>query len=142
MPWRSCASGIRGTRTNNRGPVPPSAATVVLVQVALVLLTNRFMPRRFHNCPATRELEQLRAALSSRYLVERELAAGGMAKVYVAHDIKHDRDVAVKLLNPELSQSLGGDRFLTEIRTTARLQHQHILPLLDSRIRSERTCGW
>ena len=78
------------------------------------------------------QLEQLRAALFSRYVVERELAAGGMAKVYIAHDVKHDRDVAIKLLNPELSQSLGGDRFLSEIRTTARLQHPHILPLLDS----------
>jgi len=78
------------------------------------------------------QLEQLRAAVSSRYVIERELGAGGMAKVYVAHDVKHDRDVAIKVLNPELSQSLGSERFLSEIRTTARLQHPHILPLLDS----------
>jgi serine/threonine-protein kinase len=78
------------------------------------------------------QLEQLRAAVSSRYVIERELGAGGMAKVYLAHDVKHDRDVAIKVLNPELSQSLGSDRFLSEIRTTARLQHPHILPLLDS----------
>ncbi len=55
-----------------------------------------------------------------------------MATVYLAHDIKHDRDVAVKVLHPDLGAALGGERFLTEIRTTARLQHPHILPLLDS----------
>src|SRR6478672_6703109 len=55
-----------------------------------------------------------------------------MATVYLAHDIKHDRDVAIKVLHPDLGAALGGDRFLSEIRTTARLQHPHILPLLDS----------
>jgi len=76
--------------------------------------------------------ERLTAALSDRYRVERELGAGGMATVYLAHDIKHDRDVAIKVLHPDLGAALGGERFLTEIRTTARLQHPHILPLLDS----------
>src|SRR5689334_5469111 len=55
-----------------------------------------------------------------------------MAAVYLGHDLKHDRDVAIKLLHPELAAALGGERFLSEIRTTARLQHPHILPLLDS----------
>src|SRR4029078_6480950 len=55
-----------------------------------------------------------------------------MAAVYLARDIKHDRDVAIKVLHPDLGAALGGDRFLSEIRTTARLQHPHILPLLDS----------
>src|SRR6478672_1290774 len=55
-----------------------------------------------------------------------------MATVYLAHDIKHDRDVAIKVLHPDLGAALGGERFLSEIRTTARLQHPHILPLLDS----------
>ena len=55
-----------------------------------------------------------------------------MATVYLAHDLKHDRDVAIKVLHPELGAALGGERFLREIRTTARLQHPHILPLLDS----------
>ncbi|WP_310571852.1 protein kinase, partial [Gemmatimonas sp.] len=77
-------------------------------------------------------LSRLTAALADRYRVERELGAGGMATVYLAHDIKHDRDVAIKVLHPDLGAALGGDRFLTEIRTTARLQHPHILPLLDS----------
>jgi eukaryotic-like serine/threonine-protein kinase len=75
---------------------------------------------------------RLTAALADRYRIERELGAGGMATVYLAHDLKHDRDVAIKVLHPDLGAALGSDRFLTEIRTTARLQHPHILPLLDS----------
>jgi len=74
----------------------------------------------------------LAAALSDRYRIERELGAGGMATVYLAHDLKHGRDVAIKVLHPDLGAALGGERFLSEIRTTARLQHPHILPLLDS----------
>src|SRR3954462_5968175 len=66
------------------------------------------------------------------YRVERELGAGGMATVYLAHDLKHDRDVAIKLLHPELAAAIGGERFLSEIRTTARLQHPRLLPLPDS----------
>ncbi len=77
-------------------------------------------------------LTRLTATLSDRYRLERELGAGGMATVYLAHDLKHDRDVAIKVLHPDLGAALGGERFLTEIRTTARLQHPHILPLLDS----------
>ncbi len=71
-------------------------------------------------------------AFAGRYTIERELGAGGMATVYLAHDIKHDRDVAIKVLHPDLGAALGSERFLSEIRTTARLQHPHILPLLDS----------
>src|SRR5512140_1206108 len=55
-----------------------------------------------------------------------------MATVYLAHDLRHDRDVAIKVLHPDLGAALGAERFLSEIRTTARLQHPHILPLLDS----------
>ncbi len=77
-------------------------------------------------------MQRLTAALSDRYRIDRELGAGGMATVYLAHDIKHDRDVAIKVLHPNLGAALGGDRFLTEICTTARLQHLHILPLLES----------
>ena len=75
---------------------------------------------------------RLNLALADRYRIDRELGAGGMATVYLAHDLKHDRDVAVKVLHPDLGAALGGDRFLSEIKTTARLQHPHILPLLDS----------
>jgi serine/threonine-protein kinase len=77
-------------------------------------------------------LERLKAALSDRYAIERELGTGGMATVYLAEDLKHDRKVALKVLKPELAAVLGGERFLQEIKTTASLQHPHILPLFDS----------
>jgi eukaryotic-like serine/threonine-protein kinase len=77
-------------------------------------------------------LDRLAAALSDRYRIERELGQGGMATVYLAHDLRHERDVAIKVLHRDLGAALGGERFLSEIRTTARLQHPHILPLLDS----------
>ncbi len=76
--------------------------------------------------------DRLAAALADRYTLDRELGAGGMATVYLAHDRKHERDVAIKVLHPDLGAVLGPERFLTEIKTTARLQHPHILPLLDS----------
>src|SRR5690349_4086351 len=72
------------------------------------------------------------AALGDRYAIERELGRGGMATVYLAHDRKHDRPVAVKVLPPALASALGTERFLREIRVVARLQHPHILPLFDS----------
>ncbi|MBL0178488.1 MAG: serine/threonine-protein kinase [Gemmatimonadetes bacterium] len=76
--------------------------------------------------------DRLITALADRYTIERELGAGGMATVYLARDLKHDRDVAIKVLRPELAAVIGADRFLTEIKTTANLQHPHILPLFDS----------
>ncbi len=77
-------------------------------------------------------LEQLNAALSDRYRLDGELGEGGMATVYVAHDLRHDRQVALKVLKPELAAALGAQRFLKEIQVTANLQHAHILPLYDS----------
>ena len=77
-------------------------------------------------------LVDLTAALAGRYALDRELGAGGMATVYLAHDVKHNRKVAVKVLHPDLSAALGAERFLAEITTTANLQHPHILPLHDS----------
>jgi serine/threonine-protein kinase len=74
----------------------------------------------------------LAAALADRYRVERELGQGGMATVYLAQDLRHDRRIAVKVLRPELAAVIGADRFLTEIKTTANLQHPHILGLIDS----------
>src|SRR5436190_15075224 len=75
---------------------------------------------------------RLTAALADRYHVERELGAGGMATVYLAHDLKHDRRVALKVLKAELAAVVGAERFLAEIKTTANLQHPHILALFDS----------
>ena len=75
---------------------------------------------------------ELSAALSGRYVVEREIGRGGMAVVYLARDTKHDRLVAVKVLNPELGAMLGAERFLSEIKTTATLHHPNLLPLFDS----------
>jgi Tol biopolymer transport system component/tRNA A-37 threonylcarbamoyl transferase component Bud32 len=75
---------------------------------------------------------RLAGALSDRYRLERELGQGGMATVYLAEDLKHDRKVAVKVLRPELAAIIGAERFLSEIKTTANLQHPHILPLHDS----------
>ena len=77
-------------------------------------------------------LEGVRASLAGRYTIERELGRGGMATVYLARDLKHDRLVALKVLRPELAASLGADRFLREIQVTAHLTHPNILPLLDS----------
>ncbi|MGD8869359.1 MAG: protein kinase [Gemmatimonadales bacterium] len=77
-------------------------------------------------------LERLTAALADRYRIERELGAGGMATVYLAEDLKHERKVALKVLKPELAAVLGAERFVQEIKTTASLQHPHILPLFDS----------
>jgi serine/threonine protein kinase len=77
-------------------------------------------------------LERLQAALADRYLIERELGRGGMAIVYLAHDLKHDRQVALKVMQPAVSAILGGERFLREIRIAAKLSHPHILPLYDS----------
>ncbi len=78
------------------------------------------------------KFDSLKASLADRYLVERELGAGGMATVYLALDLKHDRKVAIKVLRPELAAVIGAERFLAEIKTTANLQHPHILALFDS----------
>jgi serine/threonine protein kinase len=76
--------------------------------------------------------ERLATALADRYPIERELGSGGMAIVYLAHDLKHDRPVAVKVLRSDYSATLGSERFLREIETAAKLAHPHILPLYDS----------
>ena len=76
--------------------------------------------------------DRLAAALADHYRIIREIGAGGMATVYLAEDLKHHREVAVKVLRPELSATIGGERFLREIETVARFQHPHVLPLLDS----------
>ena len=80
----------------------------------------------------TEAIESLRSALADRYAVQEELGRGGMATVYLADDLKHDRQVAIKVLHPDLAAGLGADRFVREVETAARLHHPHILPLHDS----------
>src|SRR5437867_9650250 len=80
----------------------------------------------------TDQRDSLNTALAGRYAIERELGRGGMATVYLAHDVKHHRQVAVKVLRPELAAALGPGRFLREVEIAARLNHPHILALYDS----------
>src|SRR5512143_4150415 len=77
-------------------------------------------------------LTVLKTTLADRYEVQHEIGAGGMATVYLARDKRHDRPVALKVLNPELGAVLGVERFLAEIKVTANLQHPNLLPLFDS----------
>src|SRR5882762_8373245 len=82
--------------------------------------------------PSDQIRERLRAALAGRYELGDEIGRGGMATVYLARDLRHDRLVAVKVLPPELATSIAAERFLLEIRTAAQLLHPHILGLIDS----------
>ena len=77
-------------------------------------------------------ITRLNAALEGRYRIESELGEGGMAMVYLADDLKHERKVALKVLKSELADVVGAERFLAEIKTAANLTHPHILPLFDS----------
>ena len=77
-------------------------------------------------------ISRLNAALADRYRVDRKIGEGGMATVYLAEDLRHERRVALKVLKPDLAAAVGADRFLAEIKTTANLQHPNILPLFDS----------
>ena len=86
-------------------------------------------------------MTDLKSALSTRYEIDREIGRGGMATVYLARDLKHGRPVALKVLDPELAAVLGVERFLSEIRVTANLQHPHLLPLFDSGEAAGRLCG-
>src|SRR5262245_60364163 len=76
--------------------------------------------------------DRLKAALADRYTVERKIGAGGMADVYLTHDVRHNRKVAIKVMHRNLAELVGVERFLREIETTAKLQHPYILPLFDS----------
>src|SRR5438105_8606362 len=78
------------------------------------------------------QLETLQQALADRYTIEKEIGVGGMATVYLARDLRHKREVALKVLRPELGSVLGTERFLSEITVTANLQHPNLLPLFDS----------
>ena len=78
------------------------------------------------------QTDRLNTAFAGRYRILRHLGEGGMTSVYLCEDIKYDRKVALKLFKPELSAVLGAERFMQELKTTAALQHPHILPLFDS----------
>ncbi len=78
------------------------------------------------------QLQRLKTALADRYAIQEEIGAGGMATVYLAGDLKHDREVAVKVLRPDLAAVVGAERFLHEIQIVAKLNHPHILTLIDS----------
>jgi len=91
-----------------------------------------FFPPHIGRVPTATIPVRLAAALQDRYRLERQLAQGGMATIYLAHDLKLDRDVAIKVLRPELAEVLGRERFLSEIRLTAKLDHPYILTLIDS----------
>jgi eukaryotic-like serine/threonine-protein kinase len=78
------------------------------------------------------DINRLTASLADRYTIDREIGSGGMATVYLAHDLRHDRNVALKVLKPDLGAVLGVERFLSEIKVTANLQHPNLLPLFDS----------
>src|SRR5262245_50978233 len=80
----------------------------------------------------TPTIDRLTTALADRYHIGHKLGAGGMATVHLARDVRHDRDVAIKVLNSEVAESLGRQRFVREIRMAAKLNHPHILPLYDS----------
>jgi serine/threonine protein kinase len=95
-------------------------------------LTTAGMALGWTQAVSTAALERLAKALADRYRIERELGQGGMATVYLARDLKHDPQVALKVLKPELAAVLGAERFVVEIKATASLQHPHLLPLFDS----------
>jgi serine/threonine-protein kinase len=105
--------------------------------VALAPFSNAYTLERVNLCVrivavASELLEELREALREQYAVESEVGRGGMATVFLAEDLKHGRRVAIKVLSPELSSSMDGDRFKREIQIAARLSHPHILPVFDS----------
>jgi eukaryotic-like serine/threonine-protein kinase len=123
--WSRCSSAARSSF--------PGSATTARIRwpfEAAPLIFTRRREDRVHDQPD--HLERLRGALAARYRIVREVGRGGMANVYLAHDLRHDRDVALKVLRPELATALGPERFLQEIQFAARLAHPHILPLHDS----------
>ena len=103
-------------------------------RVAIIAALGRNLPRRPQTSLTSMPVatDRLAEALSGRYVIDREIGAGGMALVYLAEDLKHRRSVAIKVLKPELAATIGSDRFLREIEIAARLSHPHILPLFDS----------
>jgi tRNA A-37 threonylcarbamoyl transferase component Bud32 len=142
--WRAVDAVVRGALA-----LPPDARAAFVadactddarlrreVEELLAVRTGDVLARpaaaAFADAAGEAMLARVSAALAGRYVVEREIGRGGMATVYLARDQRHERRVAVKVLHPELAAVVGAARFLSEIRTTAALQHPHVLPLFDS----------
>ena len=128
--WQPCA-----TRSPPGSPLDPASSILALVDRLTTEpdgQASRDSTRLATFSSMPESLDRLSSALAGRYVIEREIGAGGMATVYLARDLRHERHVAVKVLNPELGAILGAERFLAEIKTTANLQHPHLLPLFDS----------
>ena len=131
------AANPRRTRAAQCGRVvaPSGAASAhkdaVWRSARPIVAGYRYTAKLWDVTPPT-PLDQLQSALAGRYAVEREIGAGGMATVYLARDLKHNRRVALKVLKPELGAVLGVERYLSEIQVTANLQHPNLLPLFDS----------
>ena len=116
-------------------PIEAAASTCPELSKHIQAARSATTPSHVPSCGyllSTDAATHLSAALVGRYRIERELGAGGMATVWLAHDLKHHRKVAIKVLHPHLAAVVGAERFLKEIQTTAHLQHPHILPLFDS----------
>ncbi|MBL0170569.1 MAG: protein kinase [Gemmatimonadaceae bacterium] len=128
------AARVRGKR-NRAGPTAAWLERDTKQPLPHTLALRPALPRvlEAHRVAAvTQQTDRLNTALDGRYRILRHLGEGGMATVYLCEDLKHDRQVALKLLKPELAAVLGAERFVQEIKTTAALQHPHILPLFDS----------
>ena len=119
-------------RELSRPPAPGIGARSPLPLLALIPTRGHLVGTPTQKPHMPELLNRLQLALADRYRIEGEIGAGGMATVYLAQDLRHDRKVALKLLRPELSAVIGAERFLAEIKLTANLQHPHILPLFDS----------
>jgi eukaryotic-like serine/threonine-protein kinase len=143
MPEQETIGDYTGQQTRRVSPTATALRGLILSTVYLVTRTwdplaptgpgqypGSLAPDR--TVPLTEVLSRLKAVLADRYVIERELGSGGMATVYLAEDLRHHRQVAVKVLRPELAATLGPERFLQEIETAARFQHPHILPVHDS----------
>ncbi len=126
------ANGSWGFLAQPAGELAGSLLTSSVTRLDAAYAVDATLPLRPSSVTSGEMLARLNGALGDRYGAEREIASGGMATVYLAHDLRHGRRVAIKVLHPELSAMLGAERFLSEIRMTAALQHPHILPLFDS----------
>ena len=130
--WGAGTAGLTSVRRAKLGSARRRRQTFAVQRAGRIMGGQPQLSHLEVAVPADSLREQLQSSLAGRYEIERELGRGGMATVYLARDVKHQRRVALKLLNPELGAVLGAERFLSEIRVTANLQHPNLLPLFDS----------